>query len=279
MLKFKQDYNLWNLYVHRIESLPKLGEKEIHKLWKKIKKGNKLVKKRLIEANLKLVLPIAKKYYRPGIDIFDLIEEGNLGLIRAVEKYNLRKKVRFSTYATYWIEQYIRRSIEQHSKTIRIPPHMWDYLRKWLKKWEELHGQLGRYPTLSEMSNKLNFSVKQLKNIVDTVEIYQGMSSLDTPIDEEGESSIKDVIPDLSSQTPEAIISALRLSDEIKTVLSKLHKRERKIIELRFGLNKNRRHTLEEIGKKLHVSRERVRQLEKRAFEQLRWIVRQMKLV
>lgn len=266
--------------MHRIESFPKLTEKEIRNLWKKIsKKGSNPIKHKLIEANLKLVLPIAKRYYRPGIDIFDLIEEGNLGLIHAVNKFDLRKKIRFSTYATYWIKQYIQRSIEEQSKTIRLPPHVWEYLRKWLKKWEELNRRLGRNPTINEMTNELDFSTKQIKHILDAVGIYQGIQSLDTPIDEDGESFMSDVIPDLDASTPESIVSTLIVKNEISDVLQKINKRERRILEMRFGLNKHKKHTLEEIGNKLRVSRERIRQLEKRAFKHMQEVARQMKII
>jgi RNA polymerase primary sigma factor len=265
-------------YVHGIQNFPVLTEKDVIALCRKAKKGDKLAKQHLIESNLKIVLPIARKYYRSGVDVFDLIEEGNLGLIRAIEKYDPRKKVRLSTYATYWIEQYIKRSIEEQSKTIRIPPHIWESLRKWLKKWEELHGELGRNPTLTEMTHKLHLSVKQIKNIIEAIELYQGIGSLETPIDEEGELYIKDIVSDKMSRTPESLISTLRLHDELGSALNKIRKRERGIIELRFGLNRQKRHTLKEIGQKLRLSRERVRQLEKRALEKLHWITRRSKL-
>jgi RNA polymerase sigma factor (sigma-70 family) len=266
-------------YIRKLQNYPVLKQNDIIELCRKAKKGDKKAKRHLIESNLKIVLPLARKYYRPGVDIFDLIEEGNLGLIRSIEKYDPRKKVRLSTYATYWIEQYIKRSIEEQSKTIRIPPHIWESLRKWLKKWEELHGELGRNPTLTEMTLKMHLSVKQIKNIIDAIELYQGMGSLEAPIDEQGELYVKDVVTDKTTRTPEAIISTLKLHDELDAALDKIGKRERKIIELRFGLNENSRHTLKEIGLKLHLSRERVRQLEKRVLERLHWITHKMKLI
>lgn len=266
-------------YIRGIQNFPILTEKDIVTLCRKAKKGDKQAKQHLIESNLKIVLPIARKYYRPGIDVFDLIEEGNLGLIRAIEKYEPKKKVRLPTYATYWIEQYIKRAIEEQSKTIRIPPHIWESLRKWLKKWEELHGEFGRNPTLTEMTHKLHLSVKQIKNIIEAIELYQGIGSLEAPIDEEGELYIKDVVSDKSSRSPETLISTLRLHDELDSALNKIGKREQNIIKLRFGISQQKRHTLKEIGQKLKLSRERVRQLEKRALEKLHWITRRMKLI
>lgn len=265
-------------YFKELEKLPLISKETFDKLWKLSKKGDKKAKQKLIESHLRYVLPVAKKYYRPGVDLLDLIEEGNLGLMHAIEKYNPKKKSLFSTYANYWIKQYIKRSVEEHSKTIRIPTHTWENLRKWIKNWETLHSQLGRYPTISEMAQKLHLSVKQIKNIVDTVELFQGISSLETPIDENGELLIKDIITDKNSKTPEAIITTLKLHDELDKALSKLGNRERKILQLRYGLKEKKR-TLEEIGKLLKLSRERVRQLEKRGLYQLKWIAHKMKLI
>ncbi|MFN3967081.1 MAG: RNA polymerase sigma factor RpoD/SigA [Endomicrobiia bacterium] len=266
-------------YFKEVSKFQYLSKDKINTLWKKAKKGDKKAKEILIENNLRIVLPIAKKYQRPTIDLMDLIEEGNIGLLQAIKKYNPRKKVSFSTYAKYWIEQYIRRAVELHSKTIRIPPHIWGNLRKWIKTWEQLHSKLGRYPTIGEMAKKMQMSMRQVKNIVDTIELSQGMGSLETPIDEDEELFVKDVITDKESKTPESLIATLRLHDELEQALSKLNKREREILEMRYGLQDKNRHTLEEIGKKLKLSRERVRQLEKRALFQLKWIAHKMKLI
>lgn len=265
-------------YFKELENIELLPKKSFEKLWKLAKKGNKKAKQRIIECHLRYVLPIAKKYFRPGMDLLDLIEEGNIGLIHALKKFSPRKKVKFSTYANYWIEQSIRRAVEEYSKTIRIPTHVWENLRKWIKNWEALHTQLGRYPTISEMAEKMNLSARQIKNIVDAVELTQGIGSLDTPIDEDGEIMIKDIISDKSSKTPEALITALRLHDELEQALSQLNSRERKIIQIRYCMNEKKK-TLEEIGKMLKLSRERVRQLEKRGLYKLKWIAHKMKLI
>jgi len=266
-------------YFKELSKLPDIPKNKIKTLWRKAKSGDEKAKQILIEHNLKIVLPVAKKYQRPGVDIMDLVEEGNIGLLQAIEKYNPRKKVSFSTYAKYWIEQYIRRAIELHSKTIRIPPHIWGSLRKWIKTWEQLQSKLGRYPTIGEMAEKMQMTMRQVKNIVDAIELTHGMGSLETPIDEDEDLFVKDVISDKDSKTPESLITTLRLHDELEQALSKLNPRERKILEMRYGLQTEERLTLEEIGKKLNLSRERVRQIEKRALYQLKWIARKMKLI
>ncbi|OIO76334.1 MAG: hypothetical protein AUJ85_00755 [Elusimicrobia bacterium CG1_02_37_114] len=266
-------------YLSRVDKIPKLSKQEFKKLFLKAKKGNSKATKKIIESNLHLVLPLAKKYCRPGIDLLDLVEEGNLGLMRAIKKYKPGKKVLLSTYATYWIEQSIRRAIEEQSKTIRIPSHIWESLKKWIKNWEHLHGELGRSPTLAEMAQELNFSVKQLKNITDTIEISHGIGSLETPIDEDGELFVKDVLKDSSTDTPENLIASLRTYDEMDKALGQLPPRERRILELRFGLKDNKILTLEQLGKKFHLSRERIRQLEKRAQKRLQWIAYKMRFI
>ena len=265
-------------YFAEIERLPEPTKEYLEALWKKAKKGNGAAKKKLAEFNLKLVLPVARKYIRRNIALLDLIEEGNIGLMKAIEKFNPKKNVKFSTYAMYWIDQHVRRAVEEHSKTIRIPPHTWDSLRKWVKNWEQLHSNLGRSPTLSEMTQKLRISPKQGMDLMSTIEISHGLSSLDTPIDEDGELFVKDVISDKTSQTPEVLIGTLRFKDELIQALNKMNPRDSKILKLRYGLAGSKKLTLDEVGKKMKISRERVRQIQKRALYQLKWIAHKMKL-
>ncbi|OGS21824.1 MAG: hypothetical protein A3J83_08320 [Elusimicrobia bacterium RIFOXYA2_FULL_40_6] len=248
-------------------------------LWEKARKGNKKAEIALIENNLRLVFPIAKKYQKYGIELSDLIEEGNLGLIHAIKKFNPRRNTKFSTYAVYWIKQFIRKAVEENSKDIRIPTYIWENLRKWIKNWESLHAQLGRYPTVTEMTHKLNLSSKQVKNIIETIEMFQSIKSLETPIDEDGELFVKDIITDKSLKTPDSVITSFKLHDDMLKALNKLNVRERSILNMRYGLMDRQRFTLEEIGKKLKISKERVRQLEKRALYQLKWLAHKMNIV
>ena len=280
-LYFKHNDPSLTHYANNLDVFPNLSEKQIRDLWIKYKKkGDKNAKKKLIESNLKLVIPISRKYSKFGIEFFDLIEEGNLGLIEAIERYNPRKSLHFAAYATYWIERYIHKIIESQSKAIRIPQHIWDELRDWGKKCSEMERILGRHPTMDEMKNKLHFSAKQIKHIIDAIEISHTISSLDSPVDEDNEIMIMDVITDKTVAEPEKAIGLTKSNEELATALSKVGLRERGILELRFGLNKEKKKfTLQEIGKKLKLSRERIRQIEKRGITQLKWITRKMDIV
>jgi len=267
------------LYFREIKQMPVFAPEQIKALWKKAYRGDKKSQKILVEANLRLVIPIAKRYFKAGLDFLDLIEEGNMGLMRAVEKFNPHRNIHFSTYATYWIDQSVRRSVEEQAKTIRIPPHVWDAIHKWLKHMGPLQAKLGRNPTLAEMGKKLNLSPSQLQNLMSAAKLSQGTSSLETPIDEEGNILIRDIISDKKSSTPESMSELLRLHSEVEQALVHLGPRERKIVELRFGLNKNQTHSLEQVGKKFRLSRERVRQLEERALQRLKSIALRMRLI
>lgn len=267
-----------SLYFRAIKDFPELSREAFNTLWHRANKGDKAAKKELVERNLRLVIPIAKKYFRPGLDFLDIIEEGNLGLMHAIDKFDPKKGFRFSTYGAYWIEQSIRRAIDEQSKTIRIPPHAWEALRRWLREWDSLHGQLGRDPTLSEMASKLKLSARQVKGILDAAEAARGIGSLEAPLDDDENLTVKDVISDDELYAPDRLISLFKLHDELDVALSQLPLRERQILELRFGLS-GENQTLEEVGKKLRVSRERIRQLEKRGLERLRRLAQRMGIV
>lgn len=266
-------------YFKEVKNLTELPFEDFLRLFKKYKQGQKSAKNKLVEANLRLVIPIAKRYYRRGIHFLDLIEEGNLGLMHALEKFEPEKGFRFSTYSAYWIEQSIRRAVDEQSKTIRIPPHAWEILRKWLREWDRLHGQLGRDPTMTEMARQLHLSARQIKGVMEAAEAARGIGSLETPLDEEENLTIKDVLSDSKKNTPDEILSLVRLHDELQKALEKLPARERNIIELRFGLKTNRGMTLDKVGKKYGLSRERVRQLEQRALLRLRRTVQRMGII
>lgn len=266
-------------YFKEVKNLTALPFEDFLRLFKKYKQGQKSAKNKLVEANLRLVIPIAKRYYRRGIHFLDLIEEGNLGLMHALEKFEPEKGFRFSTYSAYWIEQSIRRAVDEQSKTIRIPPHAWEILRKWLREWDRLHGELGRDPTMTEMARQLHLSARQIKGVMEASEAARGIGSLETPLDEEENLTVKDVLRDSKKNTPDEILSLVRLHDELQQALEKLPARERNIIELRFGLKTNRGMTLDKVGKKYGLSRERVRQLEQRALLRLRRTVQRMGII
>ncbi|MBI5623227.1 MAG: sigma-70 family RNA polymerase sigma factor [Elusimicrobia bacterium] len=267
-------------YFKSIQKLPPASREEIHDLWKKAKKGDRASKTRIMEINLRLVVPIAKKYHRQGIDFLDLIEEGNLGLMHSIDKFEPKKGYRFSTYASYWIEQSIRRAVEEQSKTIRIPPHAWEALRKWLKQWEKMHALLGRDPTLAEMARKMHWTARQVRGVLDAAEAARGIGSLETPVESEDENiTVEDMISESDQKSPENLISVLKLHDELNQALKEIGDRERMILEFRHGLTGQTPMTLEEVGKRLRLSRERIRQIEERALLRLRRVANRMGLI
>jgi RNA polymerase primary sigma factor len=271
-----------NQYIRKISQIDhKISREESHELWKRVKRGDRRAKERIMELNLKLVIPIAKRFLYAGADLMDLVEEGNLGLLHAIDKFDPRKGYRFSTYASYWIEQYVRRSVEENSKTIRIPPHAWTALRKWLKQWDNMHGKLGRDPTMAEMAKHMHWNANQVRTALNASEIVTGLSSIETPLSSSGDTddTMGDTLKDAESSTPDNLISILRLHDELKDALVEIGERERMIVEYRYGLTGQTPMTLNDIGKKLNLSRERVRQIEERALLRLRRVAAKMGLI
>ncbi len=269
-------------YIKKINQLDnnRPTKEEMQELWKRVKRGDRRAKQRIMELNLKLVIPIAKKFLYPGADLMDLVEEGNLGLLHAIDKFEPKKGYRFSTYASYWIEQYIRRAVEEHSKTIRIPPHAWTALRKWLKQWDTMHGKLGRDPTLTEMARQMHWNANQVRMAINASEVMKGITSIESPLGDTDEpDTLGDVLHEDESSRPENLISILRLHDELQKALAQIGDRERMIIEYRYGLTGQTPMTLNDIGKKLSLSRERVRQIEERALLRLRRVTAQMGLI
>jgi RNA polymerase primary sigma factor len=240
-------------------------------LWNKSKKSKDAFDK-LVEQNYRLVIPIAKKFIKKGIDFMDLIEEGNMGLIKAVEKFDLSKKVAFSTYAVYWIEQYMRKAIENQTKTIRIPSHIWDSLNLWMKTWSNLREKLNRDPSVEEVAAKLKLSKKQTSNLMKAASVFNGTSSLEAPIGDDSDIFVKDIIVDEEVKSPESVTEIIRTNADIGAALNYLPPREREIIRMRFGLGGIKPMSLEESGKVLQISRERVRQLEVKALKRLKGI-------
>lgn len=267
-------------YIAHISGIKEASREEIGELWKRVKKGDRRAKDRIFELNLRLVIPIAKKFLYGGADILDLIEEGNLGLYHALDKFDPEIGYRFSTYASYWIEQHIRRYVEENSKTIRIPPHAWTAMRKWQREFNLMQEQLGRKPEVSEMARHLGWSEAQVRFAMNTADIVNGMSSIDAPRssgDEDG-NTLGETLRADPEDSPEHRATERNKLDVLKNALIALDTREREILEARYGLLGEEPKTLNEIGENMNLSRERVRQLEARALQTLRRAVISMGL-
>lgn len=260
-------------YLKEVRTIPLLTPEEEIKLSKRIKKGDEYARKHMIRANLRLVINIAKRYMYLGTPLLDLIEEGNLGLMKAVDKFNPKKGYRFSTYAAWWIRQGISRSILDQGKVIRVPIYMNEIIAKWKKKKEELAQKLNRIPSDVEIAKKLRLS----KDKVEQVNFWLSTktSSLEAPIGEESESQVLDLVESQTSISPDVDIERALDKERIDGLLEKMTGREREVLDMRFGLVDGKTHTLAEVAKKLKVSRERVRQIEEHALEKLRNFVRE----
>lgn len=254
-------------YLQEIGKTPLLNAKEEVILAKAIEAGDEESKQLLVTANLRLVVSIAKKYANRGLHLLDLIQEGNIGLMRAVEKFDYHRGFKFSTYATWWIRQAITRSIADQARTIRIPVHMHETINKLGKVTAELSTKLGRKPSAMEIAREMGIEEGRVKEIV---KISQQPKSLSSPIGKEKESEIGDIIPDTDSITPEELASNSFLRSQMQNILSDLQDRERRVLELRFGLEDGVTRTLEEVGREFGVTRERIRQIEAKALKKLR---------
>lgn len=263
------------MYLREIGRIPLLSYEEETELAKKVLKGDEEAKQKLAEANLRLVVSIAKKYVGRGMLFLDLIQEGNMGLIKAVEKFDYTKGFKFSTYATWWIRQAITRAIADQARTIRIPVHMVETINKLIRTSRHLLQQMGREPTPEELAKELDMSVEKVQEIQ---KIAQDPVSLETPIGEEDDSHLGDFIQDDDSPAPQDVAAYTLLREQLEEVMGTLTPREAKVLRLRFGLDDGKARTLEEVGKEFDVTRERISQIEAKALRKLRHPSRSKKL-
>jgi RNA polymerase primary sigma factor len=263
------------MYLKEIGRIPLLTSSEEVELAKGMESGDEESKRRLVEANLRLVVSIAKRYVGRGMLFLDLIQEGNLGLIKAVEKFDYRKGYKFSTYATWWIRQAITRSIADQARTIRIPVHMVETINRLIRVSRQLLQELGREPLPEEIAQEMDISVDKVREIM---KIAQEPVSLETPIGEEEDSHLGDFIEDQDAQAPAEEASFTLLREQLDDVLKTLTEREQRVLRLRFGLDDGRARTLEEVGQEFGVTRERIRQIEAKTLRKLRHPSRSKKL-
>lgn len=263
------------MYLKEIGKIPLLGMEDEVELAKKMELGDPEARKRLAESNLRLVVSIAKRYVGRGMQFLDLIQEGNLGLIKAVEKFDYTKGYKFSTYATWWIRQAITRAIADQARTIRIPVHMVETINRLVRTSRQLLQELGREPTTEEIAARLDLPVERISEIM---KMSQEPVSLETPIGEEEDSHLGDFIQDDNVLVPQDAAAFTLLHEQLMEVLLTLTEREQKVLRLRFGLDDGRPRTLEEVGKQFNVTRERIRQIEAKALRKLRHPSRSKKL-
>ncbi|MAU33790.1 RNA polymerase sigma factor RpoD [Candidatus Saccharibacteria bacterium] len=258
------------LYLREIGKIPLLSAEEELALAQKVVAGDKKAKDKMAEANMRLVVSIAKRYSGRGLDFLDLIQEGNTGLLRAVEKFDPDKGFKFSTYATWWIRQAITRAIADQARTIRIPVHMVETINKLLRTQRRMTQELNREPTIEELAKELEMEPEKVEYVM---KIKQDITSLDAGVGRDGDdedSLLKDFIEDEESATPEESAASQLLKEQVQAILSTLSDREQKIIKMRFGLENGKSHTLEEVGQEFAVTRERIRQIEAKALAKLR---------
>ncbi len=263
------------MYLKEIGTVPLLTAEEELRLAKRKAEGDQMAKERLIEANLRLVVSIAKRYTGRGMSFLDLVQEGNLGLIKGVEKFDYTKGYKLSTYATWWIRQSVTRALADQARTIRVPVHMVETINKMSKMQRKLTLELGYEPSVPELASALDISEEKVMEIM---QIAREPASLETPIGEEDDSNLGDFVADSNAVTPEGNVESVMLREHIDTLLEDLKERERQVIVLRFGLEDGHPRTLEEVGKEFNVTRERIRQIEAKALRKLRNPVRSKRI-
>ena len=259
------------LYIKDIKNIPLLTAEEEIKLARKIKRGDAAARRTMIRSNLRLVINIAKQYSKYGVPLVDLIEEGNLGLMKAVGKFDPKRGYRFSTYAAWWIKQHVTRALADQGKTVRIPVYMVETLSRFRKVNEKLTQRHRRKPKVAELARAMKLSVSKIKEIM---QLDQGTTSLDQPVGEEGEASMMDMLEDTSASSSQQHIDGMFRGERVDELLSHMSPREREILELRFGLKDGEMHTLQEAAERFSVTRERVRQIEAAALKKLRTLIK-----
>ncbi len=264
------------IYLREISQIPLLTPEEEVKLAKKVWRKDKAARQKMIESNLRLVVSIAKRYINRGLPFLDLIEEGNIGLIKAVERFQYKKGFKFSTYASWWIRQAIERALVNQTRTIRLPIHVDEKINRFIKVLREQIQAKGREPTMDELAAVMETTVEKVKEVMQVVRSTQ---SLDMPIGEKQENSLKDVIEDQSILSPDDIVEGIKRHDMIANWLDKLTENEKNVVILRFGLEDGEPKTLEKIGEEFGVTRERIRQIESSALKKLRYIIAQEELI
>lgn len=258
------------LYLKEVARIPTISPDEMEKLLPKIRRHNKKAKERLMMGNLRLVISVAKKFQRQGVELNDLIEAGNMGLIAAVNKYDVDKGSRFSTYAHDWIKEYIRRAVLNSTKPVHIPMYIYQAFQKIMRAWDKLFQKTGQNPTSSELAKVTGFKKKNITKILHYVKIFSEIPSLDSPISNDIDIPLKATIAASEQPTPEGAMGILSIHQQIEELLKGLTEREREIIKLRFGVGASHPHTLQDVGEKLNISRERVRQLQDVAMNKLK---------
>ena len=264
------------MYLKEIGSIPLLTKEQELSLAKKVSEGDELAKQKLVESNLRLVVSVARKYLRKGMPMLDLIQEGTLGLIKAAEKFDYTKGYKFSTYATWWIRQGITRAIADQARTIRVPVHMVEKINKLSSVSALLAAELGRDPKPEEIADKMDMSVDK---VVEVINVSQKPTSIESTVGKEDDTELEEVLPDKNALSPEEIVTASLLKEQIEEILGTLTEKEKGVLELRFGLNGGEAHTLEEVGKAFNVTRERARQIENTALRKLSHPTRANKLI
>ncbi|MFC2061461.1 RNA polymerase sigma factor RpoD/SigA [Elusimicrobiota bacterium] len=258
------------LYLKEVARIPMISQEEMKRLVPKLKKGSEKAKQRLIHGNLRLVISIAKRYVRPGVEINDLIETGNIGLIAASNRYDPTKGTKFSTYAHDWIKEYIRRATLHHSKAVHIPVYVYQNFQKIMKAWDSIFKITGIAPTAKELAKKTGFRQKEIKNSLYYIKVFSDIPSLDAPISNDIDIPLKATIAAVGDQTPEDAVGIMAMHQEIEELLENVTEREKEVIKLRFGVGASHPHTLQDVGEKLNISRERVRQIQDKALSKLR---------
>ncbi len=273
-----QNLDSVKLYMQELRTIPQVTEQEMVELFPKISKGDSKAKKRMIEGNLRLVISIAKRYSCYGLDFLDLIEEGNVGLIKAIDKYDPKMGYNFSTYAFWWIRQYIQRAILSQTKTIHIPLYAYEAIKKLINVSERMREELARQPTTAELAKKLRFSIKKTRKFMQEIKVFERVGSLDSPLGDKFDIFLKDLIREEEKGSPDHVVDLIKSHEELAQILKKLTPQELKVIKLRYGMVDGKGYNLREVGEKMDLSRERIRQIEKRAIERLKKIVLRMQL-